>query len=190
MIFFLLSLLASLFGGITARTHSGFSLHIQLSIDNPFAGIISFWPFIVVLILLLLGILWYQTIKNVRANKSRGTNRQRHGTQTTYFLGIVTVLVLILIAAPYFLKNFGDKMTGDKEISTENRVEMVLTVHGMDCGGCESLVHRRVEALPGIESVQASHVREEVLVVYDKSKVSVELIAQTIENTGYTVVLE
>jgi copper chaperone CopZ len=191
MIFFLLSLLASICGGVTAQVHYGFSLQIQLSIDNPFAGIISFWPFIVVLVLLLLGILWYQTLKTVRTNRTKGTNRQRHGVQTTFFLGVVTVMVLILMAAPYYLKNYGDDVfSNDTEVSAENRVEMVLTVYGMDCGGCEALVHRRVEALSGIESVSASHVNEQVMVIYDKSKVSVELIAQAIESAGYTVVLE
>ncbi len=191
MIFFFFSLLASLFGGITAGGFSGSFYRVQLAVDNPFAGIISFWPFIVALVLLLLAILWFQTIKGMRRRKATPSARQRTGIPSTVFLGVVTVLVLVLLAAPWYLESFSDRFNENAtETAAEDRVETVLTVHGMDCTGCESLINKRVSNLDGIESVAASHTMEEVVVVYDKSKVSITLIAQTIEDSGYTVVLE
>ncbi|TVQ11981.1 MAG: copper chaperone [Bacteroidetes bacterium] len=190
MIFFFFSFLASLFGGIQASRYNHYSFGIQLSVDNPFAGIIAFWPFIVALVLLLLAILWYQAIKGMQRRKSQAGTRQKSGTQNTVFLGIVTVFVLILLAAPWYLGTFEDKQAAETEIiSAEDRVEMVLTVHGMDCGGCESLVNRRVGSLEGVESVSSSHMREEVVVVYNQKKVTLGLITQTIEDSGYTVIL-
>ncbi len=191
MIFFFFSFLASLFGSIQASRHYDYAFTIHLSIDNPFAGIIAFWPFIVALVLLLLAILWYQTIKSIQRRKTQKGTRQRTGSQNTVFLGIVTVLVLVLLAAPWYLETFDKKEAAETEIiSAEDRVEVILTVHGMDCSGCEGLVNRRVGNLEGVESVVSSHMREEVVVVYDQQKTNLGLIAQTIEDSGYTVVLE
>lgn len=191
MIFFFFSVLGSLFGGLTAGRFFGFSLQVNLSVDSPFSGIVAFWPFIVVLVLLLLVVLWYQNIKNIRRRRTQAGNRKRPGTPAIVLMGIVTVLVLVLLAAPYYLETFADKYNGQPEATpSESRVEMVLTVHGMDCGGCESLVNRRVAALEGVESVVASHMAEEVALVYDKNQISLDVIAQTIEDSGYTVVLE
>ncbi len=187
MIFFFFSFMASLFGAIRSDNLFTFSFNLGLSVGGPFSGIIAFWPFIVALVLLLLVVLWYQTIKNIQRKKGRSAVRQRPGLQSTVFLGLVTVFVLVLLAAPWYLQTFTEKQS---ETAEGDRVETVLTVHGMDCSGCEGLVNRRVAILEGVESVAASHEREEVLVVYDKNKVSLALIAQIIEDSGYTVVLE
>ncbi|MFW5708475.1 MAG: heavy-metal-associated domain-containing protein [Bacteroidota bacterium] len=191
MIFFFFSLLASLFGGLQASRYSSFSFNLPLAVENPFAGIIAFWPFIVAMVVLLLAILWYQTIKGNKRRKAQRGTQQKPANQGIVLLGIVTILILLLLAAPWYLETFethNDKQT--ETIAEEDRVEMVLTVHGMDCGGCESLITKRVGGIDGVESVTASHVREEVVVAYDQSKVSLGLIAQTIEDSGYTVVLE
>ncbi len=149
---------------------------------------LSFWPFIVVLVLLLMAILWYQTIKNIRRNKTQSASRRRNPGQSIVFLGFVTVFVIVLIAAPYYFDNMSSK--NDSVILEENRVELLLQVEGMDCTGCEGLINRKVAELEGIESVAASHTLHQVAVVYDKSKVSLEMIAQTIEKSGYTVILQ
>ncbi|MBW6478954.1 MAG: cation transporter [Bacteroidales bacterium] len=191
MIFFAFSFLASVFGGLSARHSLDFSFQVTLSVDSFFSGIIAFWPFIVALVLLLLVILWYQSIKNMQRSRKRGIGRPRQGTQSVVFLGIVTVFVVILLAAPYYLESLDDNDKDTTEqIDPENRVELTITVHGMTCEGCESLIQRKVGELDGVENVTASHVGETVNVVYDKGKLTESVIAQTIENTGYTVVYE
>jgi mercuric ion transport protein len=190
MIFFFFSFLASLVGGISAGNLFNISLGIQLSIDNPFAGIITFWPFIVALLVLLLSILWYQALKNMKRNKAQVGRKHRFGAQSTVYMSIVTVFVLILIATPYLISRFGQEYVNSANADSENRVETVITVHGMDCTGCEGLVNKNVAKIDGVETVTASFQREEVLVVYDKSKASLKQIAEAIENSGYTVVME
>lgn len=190
MIFFFFSFLATLLGGISAGSMFSFPFSMNVSVNNPFSGIIAFWPFIIVLVLILLAILWYQTIKNMRRNKSQVGRKGRQGLQSTVFLGVVTVLIVILMAAPYVIESFENTANETAITDPDNQVEMILTVHGMDCTGCEGLVTRNVGALEGVQSVSASHTQQEVVVVYDKSKVSVGLIAQAIEDSGYTVVLE
>jgi mercuric ion transport protein len=188
MVFFFFSLLASLLGSISAGQHYSYSLNVHLTVNNPFSGIIAYWPFIVGLAIILLAILWYQTLRAMKRNNSHPTRKHRYGSQSKVWLGILTVLVLFLIVSPYVLQQLGAE---EQTVSSaEDRVEMILTVHGMDCTGCESTVNRKVGELPGIENVSASHTREEVMVVYDKSRVSLEQIAQVIESSGYTVILE
>jgi copper chaperone CopZ len=191
MIFFAFSFLASLFGGISAQKSLDYSFHVNLTIDNFFSRIIAFWPFIVALVLLLLVILWYQNIKNMQRSKKRGIGRTRQGTQSLVFLGIVTVFVVVLLAAPYYLESLDDNGKATiEQIDPEQRVELVLTVHGMTCAGCEALIQRKVGELDGIELVTASNLQQEVFVVYDNQKLSESVIAETIEKAGYTVVYE
>lgn len=191
MIFFAFSFLASLFGGLSAQKSLDYSFQLNLSMDSFFSRIIAFWPFIIALVLLLLVILWYQNIKNMQRSKKRGVGRPRQGTQSLVFLGIVTVFVVIMLAAPYYLESLDDnEKSATEQIDPEHRTELTLTVHGMTCGGCEALIQRKVGELDGIESVNANNLQEEVFVVYDKSKLTESLISETIEKAGYSVVYE
>ena len=191
MIFFAFSFLASLFGGLSAQKSLDYSFQLNLSMDSFFSRIIAFWPFIIALVLLLLVILWYQNIKNMQRSKKRGVGRPRQGTQSLVFLGIVTVFVVIMLAAPYYLEGLNDnEKSATEQIDPEHRTELTLTVHGMTCGGCEALIQRKVGELDGIESVNANNLQEEVFVVYDKSKLTESVISETIEKAGYSVVYE
>lgn len=187
MIVYALGLLASLLGGISARQHFDFGLQLTLN-TTAFSTVLTLWPFIVVLVLLLLVIMWYQTLK-MRQRRRKQASRRPAGTNSLVFLGLVSAFVLVILASPYYLKRL-PFASETETLAPEDRIELVLTVHGMDCGGCEALIQKSVGALVGIETVEASHVQEEVRVVYDKQKTSLEEIAQTIEKAGYTVVLE
>ncbi|MFC7059253.1 heavy-metal-associated domain-containing protein [Halovenus salina] len=60
-----------------------------------------------------------------------------------------------------------------------------FTVTGMSCGGCESNVEDSVGALDGVESVDADHEADSVVV--DTAEASVEDITAAIEDAGYQV---
>jgi len=66
--------------------------------------------------------------------------------------------------------------------------QLILTVTGMTCGGCENAVKRAVSSLDGVSEVSASHRENRVTLAYDSSKVDRAAIAKRIEDTGYTVV--
>lgn len=151
--------------------------------------IITFWPFVVVLVLLLLAVLWYQNIKTMR--KGRETGRRRPaGLNPIVFLGIVTVFAVILLALPLYLNTLEEKMGKDPqaiEIAPENRMETIFMVEGMTCTGCENAIIKRVSGLEGVKTVDADHVKMQTQVVYDKSKVSEDKIVEAIVDAGYTV---
>jgi copper chaperone CopZ len=187
MIFFIFSLIASFAGSLKSGNLFPVSFNFTLSVGNSLSGLISFWPFIIVLLLFLLAILWFQTIRNIRTNKTRTSRKQQRG-QSVIFLSVLTVAILLLVAAPYYLRTLNSQDTNTTR--SEDQIELVLRVHGMDCSGCEQLVNRRVGQLAGVDSVRASHTREEVFVLYDRSRVSLGEIANSIEEAGYTVVME
>jgi mercuric ion transport protein len=186
MIFFFFSLFASLLGGLKSGLLP-FSFTINLAVDHPLSGIISFWPFIVILMIVLLAILWYQSFRNMRNNKQRTYLKTRR--KWVAFPAIITVAMIILIASPYIVNQFIDQ-TSQQPVNTEHQTETSLTVHGMTCTGCEQLINKRIGGLAGVDSVNASHTLQQVFVIYDNSKVSLKEISQNIEQAGYTVVFE
>lgn len=65
--------------------------------------------------------------------------------------------------------------------------QLILTVTGMTCGGCENAVKRAVSRLEGVATVTASHSDNRVVVEYDAAKVGRERVAEAISKAGYTV---
>jgi copper chaperone CopZ len=65
--------------------------------------------------------------------------------------------------------------------------QLILTVTGMSCGGCENTVKRAVSTLDGVANVTASHRENRVTLTYDPSKVDRSAVARRIEDAGYEV---
>ncbi len=110
------------------------------------------------------------------------------------FLVIVSVIVVVLLVRPWYLKNLADKKEGTKAesmvIAPENRAELVLMVEGMTCTGCENSIQNMVKSLPGIESVKADRIASKTSVVFDNTMVDEQTIKAAISQAGYTVVLK
>lgn len=154
-------------------------------------AILTFWPFVVVLVLLLLAVLWYQNLRNMR--RSRQSGRQRPmGANPIILLGLVSVFVVVLLALPWFLNRLETKSEETQvetlQIAPENRAETAFLIEGMTCTGCENAIQNQVKSLPGIESVKADHIARQTTVVYDKTLVDEGRIIAAIAQTGYTVV--
>lgn len=64
---------------------------------------------------------------------------------------------------------------------------VVLTVTGMKCGGCETNVTGKLEAIKGVLSVAASHKDKEVSVEFDTEITSVDSIIDAITDAGFIV---
>ncbi|MDD1611768.1 MAG: cation transporter [Methylococcaceae bacterium] len=62
-----------------------------------------------------------------------------------------------------------------------------LTVTGMKCGGCETNVKNKLNAIDGILSVTASSKDKKVAVEYDAAKTSLDAIKAGISEAGFTV---
>ncbi|MCY9139118.1 copper chaperone CopZ [Peribacillus frigoritolerans] len=64
---------------------------------------------------------------------------------------------------------------------------VTLNVSGMSCGHCVNAVEGNVGNLAGVESVKVHLDAGKVDVAFDKEKVSLEKIKETIDDQGYDV---
>lgn len=64
---------------------------------------------------------------------------------------------------------------------------VTLNVSGMSCGHCVNAVEGNVGKLAGVESVKVLLDQGKVDVAFDKEKVSLEKIKETIDDQGYDV---
>ncbi|MEF2094535.1 copper chaperone CopZ [Bacillus sp. CFBP9009] len=64
---------------------------------------------------------------------------------------------------------------------------VTLNVSGMSCGHCVNAVEGNVGKLEGVESVKVHLDAGKVDVAFDKEKVSLEKIKETIDDQGYDV---
>ncbi|MGZ8136962.1 MAG: heavy-metal-associated domain-containing protein [Methylococcaceae bacterium] len=65
---------------------------------------------------------------------------------------------------------------------------VTLTVTGMKCGGCETNVTSKLQAIDGVLSVQASSKDNEVSVEFDSEKTDLDVITEAITEAGFNVV--
>jgi copper chaperone len=62
-------------------------------------------------------------------------------------------------------------------------------VDGMTCGGCSGSVERVLQGAPGLVSVKADHVADEVALEIDPQRVDRDEIKRRIEGAGFDVVV-
>lgn len=126
----------------------------------------------------------------MRKRKEQSNRRSRQPGMPVIVLGVATVFVILLAFTPHLINTYMDNVEEELVISEENRVESTISVQGMTCTGCENLINTKVGEIKGVESVISSHTAEKVTIVYDKSRVTPDMINQAIEGSGYKVVNE
>lgn len=62
-----------------------------------------------------------------------------------------------------------------------------LTVTGMKCGGCETNIKTKLEALDGVSSVVASHKEKTVELEFEPEKIDEDDIIDVITDAGFKV---
>ena len=67
------------------------------------------------------------------------------------------------------------------------RMKQLFQVEGMMCGNCEARLTRVLQALEGVNAVEASHQEGTCDVTYDDTKLNVDVIKEAIEDAGFDV---
>lgn len=62
-----------------------------------------------------------------------------------------------------------------------------LAVTGMKCGGCESNVKTKLNAIDGVLSVEASSKENKVDIAFDAEKINEDVLIKAITEVGYVV---
>lgn len=63
-------------------------------------------------------------------------------------------------------------------------------IEGMTCSACSSHIDKVIRELDGVEEVNVNLLKNNMIVELDENKVNDELIAKTVDDAGYKVVLE
>lgn len=109
--------------------------------------------------------------------------------QSRGFLGVVTVLAVILLAVPSITTSNSPvtSKTAVLPMQEEQLMTATFVVEGMTCGGCEKYVSDAVYGVAGVIEIKASYAEMNTVVIFDAEQTTAERIAAAIATTGYSV---
>jgi copper chaperone CopZ len=93
----------------------------------------------------------------------------------------------IALAAAAGLIAAGMAFAGDDPEANlpEGQARVEVLVKGMTCAGCASAIKTAVKKLDGVVGIDVDHEGGKATVVYEKEKVTVKKIVETINKTGF-----
>lgn len=62
-----------------------------------------------------------------------------------------------------------------------------ITVSGMQCSGCETIIEEAVNQIEGVQQVKADYPNAKVIVSFDTNKTRIEAIYNSIAAKGYSI---
>ncbi len=149
-------------------------------------------PYLIGLSIVVLAFAWYRQFKPVK-NSPADCNCET-GTSPTFlqskkFLGIVTILSVLLMTFPLYAKVFYPKSNGAAigVIPVEDKKHVVFSIQGMSCKACEDHVNHELSKVAGVVDYATSYADRNSSVTFISSKVDVKAIAAAIGKTGYKV---
>lgn len=149
-------------------------------------------PYLIVVAIIAIGYAWYAHLKPKKADDCGcDVDDKPKWYQTRAFLTGITLFAAVSIAFPYYSGIFFSNNTGNKTIIVKesNIAQAVLTLEGMTCTGCEHHVNQVLNDSEGVIEASSSYKTGKAEVKFDKTKVSVDKLAETVEKeTGYKVV--
>ncbi len=158
---------------------------------SSFSWMEPFRPYLIVFTVVVLAFAWIQKLKKRPAGEIAcdcETDEKAPFTQSKIFLGIVTLVTIVMIAFPYYSEVFFS--THKKEIvyvKTANVETLSLDMEGMTCPACNFTIQNAALGLNGVLEAKADYKTGIATIRYDKSKTSPNEVIQTIEKTHYTV---
>jgi copper chaperone CopZ len=159
------------------------------SLAATFSWIAPYRPYLIGLTLFVLGISWYQKLYTPKEIDGDCRPVKPRFIHSKPFLGIVTVVALLMLAFPYY---FGILYPdpGSQVISYDpsmiHRTE--FKIDGMTCSGCEAPIVDEVNQLKGILHLTVSYDSSNAIIAYDPTQTNEYKIEQAINASGYQVI--
>lgn len=181
-------------GLLTAIASSLCCITPVLAIISGTSGLASafFWlkpfrPYFIGLTILMLGFAWYQKLKpQNKIDCNCQITEKPNFMQTKSFLGIITVMAVLLLSFPIYAHIFFSKTESKAIITQTSKIQKVeFTIKGMTCSGCEHHVKTEISKLKGIVEVLVSYEKGNAIVRFDNKQTSIEEIENAINSTGY-----
>jgi len=159
------------------------------SLAAIFSWIASYKLYLIELTLFILCISWYQklsTPKEIDGDCGPVKPRFLHSNP---FLGIVTVVALLMLALPYYFEILYPDPASQVisyDPSTIHRTE--FKIYGMTCSGCEAPIVHEVNQLKGMLHLTVSYDSSNAIIAYDPTQTNEYKIKQAINASGYQVI--
>ena len=160
-------------------------------ISSSLSWMEPFRPYLIFIAVIAIGYAWYTHLKPKKEDDCCEVDAKPKWYQTKGFLVGITLFAILSIGFPYYSGIFFSNNTANKTIIVkENDVlQASLTIEGMTCAGCEHHVNQVLKDSEGVVEASSSYETGMAIVKFDKSKVSIDELAEAIEKeTGYKVV--
>ena len=144
-------------------------------------------PYFIGLTAFILGLAWYQKLKPKKQIDCKcEIDEKQNFMQTKSFLGIVSVIAILLLSFPIYASVFFPKVNNSSIITQEYKTQKVeFTIKGMTCSSCEHHVKTEISKLKGIAEVLVSYENGNAIVKFDNKQTSITEIEKAINSTGY-----
>ncbi|MEX2336711.1 MAG: mercuric transport protein MerTP [Fulvivirga sp.] len=158
---------------------------------SAFSWMDPFRPFLIGLTVLVLGFAWYQKLKPKKEEIDCACeeDEKKPFLQSKPFLGIVTVVAVLLLSFPYYSNIFFPVPVKVETVVAEADLqEASLNIKGMTCGGCESSVNYALTSKEGVIEANSDYHSGTARVKYNPAVIGPEALKQVIEKeVGYQV---
>ncbi|MBN8718448.1 MAG: mercuric transport protein MerTP [Sediminibacterium magnilacihabitans] len=159
-------------------------------IASTFSWLEPYRPYLIGLTAAVLAFAWYQKLKPKKADIDCACEEDKPSFwQTKTFLGIVTVLALLLMAFPKYSHIFYPE-SEKKEIVIINKIniqQVKLNIKGMTCEACSETINLALSKVPGVLEYKTEFKNGSSTVKFDNSKTAEQAIINAVNETGYKV---
>ncbi len=163
-------------------------------IASSFSWLEPIRPYLIGITILVLALAWYNKI----IRKSFGNRKEMNCecepelkpkfNQSKTFLGIITVIAIVMLAFPYYSNTFYPNTAKKAMVATKSEIKTTeFKISGMTCAGCELHVDHEVNKLDGIVNSKSSYENGNAVIEFDSTKTSETEIESAINATGYKV---
>ena len=157
-----------------------------------FERVVSLWPLIIVLVLLLLTFLWYNQVKIMRKRRERHERRGVPGLiNPVILLCIITVMILMLLALPFFFDKLEEHVNeienNEVQIDPQNIYDKSFIIEDIENSDYEKLLKSALQKHSGIKRAEISHVDNKAEVLYDTTKINRHQIREIIKSVGFEI---
>ena len=158
-------------------------------IASTFTWIEPFRPYLIGLTILALGFAWYQKLKREKdIDCECDTDEKGKFIHSMFFLGIVTLFAVVMLAFPYYSEIFYPSAENHSVIVEKSSIKSIeFSISGMTCSSCEEHINYKVNNLNGIVNSKASYEKGNAIIQFDKTKTTKTEIEKAINSTGYKV---
>jgi mercuric ion transport protein len=114
--------------------------------------------------------------------------RPRFTRSSRVTLWVITVLVMVLAAFPYYSGALVRAFGGEPKAPLTSNISTAyaaLRIQGMDCTACAALIEKNLARIRGVRSAKVSFERKVASINYDTRVVAPETFVKAVEKAGY-----